>query len=144
MVFLIGLLGILITVSLHALFTTILIATMKGFGRRVLERFGNRARLLVVSTAACALAVKHAVDIVLWAAAFWYFTGAQFSDFEEAAYFSSVTYTSLGYGDVVVTGRWRLLCSFEAINGMILFGLSTALLFVLMERLWLDEKSTDG
>lgn len=136
-VFIVGILGILISVILHSLATTVLIALATSYIPQAIDRLGSLARPVIVAIAACALAVKHAIDIALWGIAFWIFGGPQFSDFDEAIYFSSVTYTSLGYGDVVLTGRWRLLCSFEAINGMILFGLSTALLFVLVERLWL-------
>lgn len=142
MIPLIGILAILLTVSLHAVVTTMLISWLKHLVPRPIRSYGTSVRSLLVAISACALAVKHGVDITLWAVVFWVFTGPQFSEFEDAIYFSSVTYTTLGYGDVVLTGPWRLLCSFEAINGMILFGLSTALLFVLIEHLWL--KTDDG
>jgi hypothetical protein len=140
-VLLVGIIGILITVMLHALATTILIAVLTSYSHHLLKRLGRSARPLMVATGACILALKHAVDIALWGVAFWMFGGPQFSDFDEAIYFSSVTYTTLGYGDVVISGRWRGLCGFEAIDGMILFGLSTALLFALVERLWLNTNN---
>ena len=77
---------------------------------------------------------------MLWAVPYWFFAGSHFSSFEDAVYFSSATYTTLGYGDIVLTGHWRLLCTFEAINGLILFGISTALLFVLFDYLWLRDE----
>ena len=55
---------------------------------------------------------------------------------EEAWYFSTVTLTSLGYGDITLSGDWRLLASFEAANGMLLFGWSTALVFAVVQRLY--------
>ena len=108
-------------------------------GRKQIEVLGGPARPLLVAYLACALAVKHAVDIVFWGAAIWLCAGQQFASFGEAIYFSSVTYTTLGYGDVVLTGQWRMLSACEATNGMLLFGLSTALLFVLVERMWLQD-----
>ena len=54
--------------------------------------------------------------------------------FEEALYFSTVTYTTLGYGDVILDERWRLLGSFEAANGIVMFGWTTALIFVAIRR----------
>lgn len=137
MVTLIGILTILVTVILHAVATTILITWLKDFVPRPLRSYGTLARSLLVAISACVLAIKHGIDIVIWAGVFFVFAGPQFSNFDDAFYFSSVTYTTLGYGDIVVTGPWRRLCSFEAINGMILFGLTTALLFVLVEHLWL-------
>ncbi len=139
MVFIVGLIGILVTVILHALTTMYLIQHLKCKGPRIMHRYGDWAVPWMLGRSACLLAFKHAVDIVIWAGAYWLFVESQFASFEEAVYFSSVTYTSLGYGDLVIQGRWRLLCSFEAIGGMILFGLSTALLFVIIERIWLRE-----
>jgi hypothetical protein len=139
MVPLVGISGILITVILHALYSVALIAALKNRVPQAIRSYRTSARSLLVACTACALALKHGVDIVLWGLAYWVFAGPQFSEFEDAVYFSSVTYTTLGYGDIVITGPWRLLCTFEAINGLILFGLSTALLFVLFEHLWLKE-----
>jgi hypothetical protein len=47
--------------------------------------------------------------------------------FEEALYFSMVTFTTLGYGDITLTDQWRLLAAFEAANGCIMFGWTTAI-----------------
>jgi Ion channel len=47
-----------------------------------------------------------------------------------------VTYTTLGYGDIVLKPRWQLLSSLEAVNGIILFGVSTAFVFAVMRRLF--------
>ena len=56
--------------------------------------------------------------------------------FEDAFYCSAQNYTALGYrDDVVLSGRWRLLGPLEAINGLLLFGLSTAVMFAVMSRL---------
>jgi Ion channel len=50
-------------------------------------------------------------------------------------YFSAENYTALGYGDLVLAERWRLLGPLEAINGLLLIGLSTAGMFVVLNRL---------
>jgi hypothetical protein len=52
-------------------------------------------------------------------------------DIETAFYFSMVTFTTLGYGDVVLTGQWRTLSSIQAANGVIIFGWTAALIFIL-------------
>ncbi len=56
-------------------------------------------------------------------------------DLGTALYFSMATFTTVGYGDVVLEGRWRVLASFQAANGMIIFGWSTALIFYYIQRI---------
>ena len=55
---------------------------------------------------------------------------------ETAVYFSMVTFTTLGYGDVVLTGSWRMLASLQAANGVIIFGWSTALIFYYIQHIY--------
>lgn len=78
-------------------------------------------------------AAAHITQIALWAVAF--LLCGQISDFETAFYLSAQNYTALGYGDIVLSERWRLLGPLEAINGLLFFGLSTAVLFAVMSHL---------
>jgi voltage-gated potassium channel Kch len=57
-------------------------------------------------------------------------------DLETALYFSMVTFTSVGYGDVVIAGDWRILASLEGANGVIIFGWTTALIFYVLQHLY--------
>jgi hypothetical protein len=59
----------------------------------------------------------------------------EFSDFGTAFYHSAVNYTSLGYGDVIMTPSWRLLGPIETANGMLLFGVTTAMTIAILQRL---------
>jgi len=85
----------------------------------------------------------HTVEI--WAYAFLYYSVGALSDFESSLYFSTVTFASLGYGDIVLPPRWRLVSAIEAANGVILFAWSTAFLLSVMARLralehdWLER-----
>jgi hypothetical protein len=90
----------------------------------------NVAVMLIVSLAT---AVVHLIQIALWALAV--LLCGQIANFESAFYFSAQNYTALGYGDVVLSQRWRLLGPLEAINGLLLFGLSTAVMFGVMSHL---------
>ena len=56
--------------------------------------------------------------------------------FEAALYFSIVTFTTLGYGDISLGEDWRLLASFEAATGIIIFGWSTAIVVAVVQRLY--------
>ena len=78
-------------------------------------------------------AVAHLIQIALWALV--YLLCGEMATFETAFYFSAQNYTALGYGDVVLSQRWRLLGPLEAINGLLLFGLSTAVMFAVLSRL---------
>ncbi len=75
----------------------------------------------------------HALEI--WSWAFLYLWLEQFESMERALYFSTVTFTTLGYGDITLDERWQLLSSFEAANGIILFGVSTAFVFTVIRML---------
>ncbi len=59
----------------------------------------------------------------------------EFSAFGNAFNHSAVNYTTLGYGDLIMSVRWRLMGPLEAANGMVMFGVTTALIFGLIQRL---------
>lgn len=139
--FTVGLAVILITVGLHAVTTNQTIYLLKKYEqKRHPLRNGYRSRPLILGVTGVLLSVKHYIDILLWALAYWIFAGsANFVNFEDAVYFSSVTYTTLGYGDVTLSDNWRLLCGIQAMNGILLFGWSTAILFYLFQRFWIEQ-----
>ena len=75
--------------------------------------------------------------IEAWAWAFIYLKLGEFKDLSKALYFSVVTCTALGYGDITLSERWRLLSTFEAMGGLLLFGASTAFLIGFMQSLFI-------
>ena len=78
-------------------------------------------------------AAAHLTQIALWALAL--VLCGQMSGFERAFYVSAQNYTTLSYGEVLLAARWRLLGPLEAMNGLLFFGLSTAVLFAVMSHL---------
>jgi hypothetical protein len=88
---------------------------------------------ILLQFAAMVLLVGHLLNIALWAVLFC--LCGEFEGFEAAYYYSAVNYSSLGYGDIVMSARWRLLGPLEAIDGVVMFAISTALFFALMMRL---------
>jgi hypothetical protein len=72
----------------------------------------------------------HLIEIAVWAATF--VLCGEFPQFGTAYYHSAVNYTSLGYGDLIMTPAWRLLGPLEAADGMLLFGVSTAMIFAVI------------
>jgi hypothetical protein len=103
-----------------------------GYTGRVLWK--NVGVMMIVSFVTAA---AHLIQITLWAVAF--LMVGEISTFEKAFYSSAENYTALGYGDIVLSGRWRLLGPLEAINGLLLFGLSTALMFAVMSHLVMNR-----
>jgi hypothetical protein len=76
----------------------------------------------------------HMVQMALWAMLFMYL--GEFHDFLTAFYHSTVNFASLGYGDIVMSERWRLLGALEASNGVLMFGLSAGTLLSVMSHLF--------
>ncbi len=81
------------------------------------------------------LFLGHVMQFATWAALFFYL--GEFTDFATAFYHSTVNFTSLGYGDIVMSERWRLLGGLEAANGVLMFGLSAGALLSMMNRMFL-------
>jgi hypothetical protein len=129
----VGAIPVVFTIFTHAL---AVMATL-GFIRRE-KRLGREGVsfwndfVMVMLTMSFILAA-HLVEIAWWAILF-IFCG-EFQEFGSAYYHSAVNYTTLGYGDVLMTPAWRLLGPLEASNGMLMFGVSTAIIFAVMQRL---------
>jgi len=75
----------------------------------------------------------HLSEIALWAALF--VMCGEFNSFKLAYYHSAVNYTTLGYGDLIMTPSWKLLGPLEAADGALMFGVSTAMIFAVAQRL---------
>lgn len=99
--------------------------------------------LILVSTV---ITMLHLFEAALWAGI--YLSWSMFPDFETALYFSLTSYSTIGYGDVLMPERWRLLGCIEGITGVLLSGLSTAFLFVILSAvlriLTQAEQNTEG
>ena len=88
--------------------------------------------LRIVATAVMLLLMVHLIEIGVWAVLFVLI--GEFQGLGIAFYHSSVNYTTLGYGDIVMTPAWRMLGPLEATNGMLMFGVSTAIIFTTIQR----------
>jgi hypothetical protein len=127
-----------LTVAIHAFGTAVWI---RYLGRHYIGADGQcRAHkaLPAVTWSAVWLLMLHLVEVVVWAGFYLLITPVEeIATFEEALYFSLVTFTTLGYGDITLADHhWRLLSGAEALNGVLLVGWSTALLFAVVQRCW--------
>ncbi len=130
------------TVIVHLVGLAILLAVLRRYRRaerRVLIVLLNGAAILV---AAFGLFALHSVEIWIWAGVFQWL-GA-FADFEHALYFSTSTYVTIGYGDIVLPPGLRILGAIEGASGIILIGWSTAFFFSIVDRMKLLERHFDG
>ncbi len=135
---LLGLAVILSTLVIHSFGS---VETLRVF-TRLRSRYELHRRFLRAVFALQAVFVvtmaAHFLNIALWA---WVYVlcGEFDRDFNTALYFSGVTYTTLGYGDVLLSSRWHLLGPMEAAGGVLLFGLSGAMLFSLFMHITPDR-----
>jgi hypothetical protein len=87
---------------------------------------------VVMTVAVSVLMAAHACEVVVWAVAYGLFNVAP--ENADLVYFAFVNYTTLGYGDVIPVERWHLLGPITAMNGILLFGWSTAVIFEVLRR----------
>ncbi|MEL7060930.1 MAG: potassium channel family protein [Acidobacteriota bacterium] len=127
-----GVLLTLLTVAIHIMG---LVHLGQLLGIMVSPRLLTRSlwhRSAFLSVAVLLLILLHLLGAGIWA--LYYCWVGEFDGFQTALYFSVVTATSLGYGDITLSESWRLLAVFEAMSGLLLFGASTASIFQLMVK----------
>lgn len=77
------------------------------------------------------------IEVLVWSVTYLWLGAIE--GIEQATYFSMVTFTTLGYGEIVLTEQWRLLASFEAANGIIMFGWTTAIVLAVVQRVYFNK-----
>jgi hypothetical protein len=85
----------------------------------------------VISLVTLTLFIGYLAQAAVWALLFTY-VGRQFEAYDTAFYHSLVNFTSLGYGDIVMDERWRLMGALEAANGVLMFGIGASALLAVM------------
>ena len=99
------------------------------------ERNANTRHFAVLMvTLFAAVMFLHLLQTTLWAA--FFYTQDLFSDFETSLYFSMVSFATIGYGDVLLPRRWRLLGVIEGFSGVLLCGISTAFIFAVINAVF--------
>ena len=106
-----------------------------GKQRAMIEQHsGMLSYALLLILVFAVIIVLHLADTAIWAA--FYYWRNLFADFETSFYFSLGSYTTIGYGDVLLPQRWRLLGGIEGVSGVLLCGLSTAFIFAVVNVLF--------
>ena len=125
---------VVVTVVIHA--TGFGLLLKKLLKSQAMNRWGVFPVTKLVVVLALWLLLIHMAEIVVWGL-FYYWQGCM-PDAESAFYFSGVTYTTVGYGDVVLSRPWRILAPMEALTGILMCGLSIGLFFALVSR-WISK-----
>jgi voltage-gated potassium channel Kch len=122
-------------VVLHAAGLTLAMRWLEHSGPSLGRSYRQRLRLLI-GVAGWAVLV-HLVEITVWAV---YFTNrGAMPDLDSALYFSAVTYTTTGYGDMVLPESWRLLSGVEALTGILMCGWSTGFFFAIVNQIFIRD-----
>ena len=129
-----ALLTTLVTIGVHAV---ALGATLQFIRREYQFRragAGFWTDVAIVAAVTLLALIAHVVEIAIWAVLF--VACGEFTGLAPAFYHSAMNYTSLGYGDVVMSRSWRLFGPLEAAVGLLMFGVSTAMIFAVIQRLF--------
>ncbi len=130
---LIGCLLIVLTSFIHTIITRIVLSIVqKKPGKQTPFR-----RIIHIDLIILIIMLATLIESAIWALT--YLQIGSFDMFEEALYFSLVTYSTLGYGDVILSDSHRLLGAFEAANGVIMLGWSTAIVVSALQKIYVKS-----
>ena len=126
---------IVLTVMIH-------VCGLAVIGERVVEALGESADrrrfmlkfALVMGTTSLLATILHGIEGAIWAAAYR-FLGA-LPDDRTAMLYSISAMTTYGHAALYLKDRWQLMGALEALNGVLLFGLTTAFMFAMIQRAW--------
>jgi hypothetical protein len=119
-------------VVVHAMGMTALLPWVNRWAARINARYWFSAWMLVRT--AGLIILLHLIEIAIWA--FFYAWDHGMPDLSSAFYFSAVTYTTTGYGDLVLPNEWRLVGGVEALTGILMCGWSAAFFFAVVSRMY--------
>ncbi len=122
-----------INVSIHATGMVELFKWLKGKQPKIEKKFGTVDNIFLFIEIFAIILSLHLAQICVWAG--FYTLWGVLNKFESALYFSIVTYSTTGYGDVVLPAGWRLLGAIEGVTGVLTFGWSTGVIFAVASRL---------
>lgn len=117
-------------VIIHTIGLVILVEWLLAWRSAIERHFGVMRQALLLAVVFAFIILLHVGETAIWAA--FYYLRSLFQDYETSLYFSLSSYTTIGYGDVLLPQRWRLLGTVEGVSGVLLCGLSTAFIFAIV------------
>jgi len=118
-------------IAIHALVMTTVVRVAQAASAKD-KSHSSLLLIAVMIPTVLVLMVTHALEVIVWSLAYSIVDAAAAG--ADVVYFAFVNYTTLGYGDVIPVERWRLLGPITAMNGVLLFGWSTAVIFEVLRR----------
>lgn len=127
------------TVIIHTMTMDIIMKHAVALYKSLRRIFGELAKPAFAGIVVLTLFAAHIMNIWLWASLYLFLGADPVHDLSDALYFSTVTYTTAGYGDIVLIKDFRMLSGIEAANGMLLFGWTTAFIFEIISKIYRRE-----
>ena len=121
-----------LTLTLQSAGMAALILWARAHLRKEVHRLSLVGAALLVVRFTSLLVCLHVSEILLWA---WFYRENCFSTWESAFYFSSTSYSTVGYGDVILPQTWRAVGPLESLIGVLMCGVSASLVFAIVTRL---------
>jgi Ion channel len=128
-----GAIAVVATILIHALALRATVNFVRYEKRLEHAGAGFSIDIAIVSMTMSFALVAHLIEIAVWAVLF--VVCGEFPAIATACYHSAVNYTTLGYGDLIMTSSWGLLGPLEAADGMVMFRVSAAIVFAVIQRL---------
>jgi Ion channel len=127
------------TIVIHALVMTAVVRASQATAAKAATR-PNLLLIAVMVATVSVLMAAHTCEVIVWSLAYGLVDAVPAGT--NLLYFAFVNYTTLGYGDVVPVERWQLLGPITAMNGVLLFGWSTAVIFEVLRKTMAVKAST--
>ena len=128
-------------IAIHAIVMAIVLWVARVADERATSRQSLRLVAVMIATVSVLMAA-HIAEVVVWS--FAYMIVGVAPPGTDLIYFAFVNYTTLGYGDVIPLQRWQLLGPMTAMNGVLLFGWSTAVIFAVLRKTMITSLTEDG
>ena len=138
--YLVGAAASICNISIHALVMVIVIRVTSIAGEIATSRLWLRLIVVMIATVSV-LMVAHFAEVLVWTLIYAIVNVAPAGT--DLIYFAFVNYTTLGYGDVTPVERWHLLGPMTAMNGVLLFGWSTAVIFEALRNVLMTIRSEE-
>lgn len=133
----IALMMLIVTTVIHAF--GMMLAMKISHSKNDTDRFSMVCtRVMRLSFIVICMFILTLIEVAAWATT--YLSIDAIVGLEKAVYFSMVTYTTLGYGDVFLDENWRVLASYQAANGIIMFGWTTAIVMYAIRQVYFDGR----
>lgn len=130
------------TIAIHAMGTAWWIRRLRRKGKKSSSELKRRNVIWLLSSTATLLLTLQLLEVLVWASVYVMLPGVDgITNLEDAVYFSMVTFTTLGYGDITLVGPWRMFSAIQAAVGLLICGWSTAILLAIVQAIWGESEN---